>query len=167
MRKHLARHASSEESATCTICGEQKTNLSQHMVNVHGIGAEKVHCHICGKVLKSKAQLSSHLQTHNVKKPCTICGKQVKQMTIHMLEYHKPDDQKKHKCPECGKGFYQTTKLAQHRINVHLRDRRFPCRYGCEFRYNDSSNRNSHERKKHGGLFNKQTVPSVSLAQNE
>ena len=27
-------------------------------------------------------------------------------------------------------------------------------RYGCDIGYNDVSNRNSHEKKKHGGLFN-------------
>ena len=165
MSNHLLRHARPDKKETCSICGEQKTSVKQHMLNVHGIGEPllKVSCHVCGKIFKSKFHLTAHLRTHEEKRPCTVCGAQVKQMKNHMSEFHTPNDQKKHKCPDCGKGFHQTTKLAQHRINVHLRDRPFPCRYGCEFRYNDASNRNSHENKKHGGLFNKQTGPSASV----
>ena len=168
MKKHLLCHASADKKEICSICGKPKANLSAHMANVHGIGGGPgVSCHVCGKLLKTKTHLASHMLIHEVKKPCTICGAQVKQMNLHMLEAHTPNDQKKHKCPDCGKGFYASTKLTQHRINVHLRDRPFPCRYGCEFRYNDSSNRNSHERKKHGGLFNKQTGPPASVTSTD
>ena len=170
MGRHLAHHAPKvDKMATCSICGKQIqiASLKQHMDLVHGMGKQKFPCHICGKILVSKHQLKAHLISHEAKKPCTICGALVKQMEFHMKEAHMSNDEKKHKCPECGKGFYQTTKLAQHRNNVHLRNRPFHCRYGCDIRYNDSSNRNSHERKKHGGLFNKQTVSSASVIPTE
>ena len=167
MGQHLARHASPK--ATCSMCGKQIqiADLQQHMALIHDIGDPKFPCHVCGKFFISDNSLKAHLSSHEAKKPCTICGALVKRMELHMKEAHMPNDEKKHKCPECGKGFYQTNKLAQHRINVHLRNRPFPCRYGCDFRYNDSSNRNSHERKKHGGLFNKQTVSSLSVIPTE
>ena len=38
-------------------------------------------------------------------------------------------------------------------MNAHLKLRPYKCRYGCEFAYNDHSNRNAHERKTHGKLF--------------
>ena len=38
-------------------------------------------------------------------------------------------------------------------MNVHLKLRPYKCRYGCEFAYNDRSNRNAHEKKTHGNLF--------------
>ena len=170
MRKHLKRHADALKAKdTCSICGKPQRNLKQHMALVHGIGElqDAIFCDVCGKAFTSNATLKSHLATHEAKKPCTVCGAVVKQMYHHMKQAHTPNDEKKHKCPECGKGFYQTTKLAQHRINVHLRNKPFPCRYGCDIRYNDSSSRNSHERKKHGGLFNKQAVPPESVTQTD
>ena len=91
------------------------------------------------------------------KKPCQICGVYVRDMDHHRKAAHLPEDQKKHKCPECGKGFYYTRELTQHRINNHLKNRPFQCRYGCDIKYNDASNRYSHEKKKHGGLINNVT----------
>ena len=164
MGSHLASH-SGVKMATCSMCGKQiqVVNLEKHLTIIHGIGEPKFPCHVCGKKFMNRHQLKDHLYSHEEKKPCTICGALVKRLEMHMREAHMPNEEKKHKCPECGKGFYQTNKLAQHRINVHLRNRPFPCRYGCDFRYNDSSNRNSHERKKHGGLFNKQTASPESV----
>ena len=43
--------------------------------------------------------------------------------------------------------------IEKHKMNVHIKARPFNCRYGCAFAYNDYSNRNAHEHKKHGGLF--------------
>ena len=48
-------------------------------------------------------------------------------------------------------------------MNVHIRSRPYNCRYGCNMAYNDVSNRNSHEKKKHGGLF--QTDPNPNPSQ--
>ena len=46
--------------------------------------------------------------------------------------------------------------LDRHMMNVHLKLRPYKCRYGlgCEFAYNDKGNRDAHERKKHGKVFN-------------
>ena len=164
LKAHMEVHASPSYSVrvkvACNICGKlvQKQCMKQHMRNLHDFAdqfAAKVSCHICGKVCMTKSILTSHLLVHEEKRPCPICGLAVRHLDYHMKSAHLSDDQKKHKCPDCGKGFYQSTKLTQHRINVHLRNRPFQCRYGCDIKYNDSSNRNSHERKKHGGLFNK------------
>ena len=38
-------------------------------------------------------------------------------------------------------------------MNVHLKLRPYKCRFGCDFGYNDFSNRNAHEKKKHGGRY--------------
>ena len=68
--------------------------------------------------------------------------------TIHTL-----DKDKSFQCTDCGKGFALKKCLHKHTMNVHLKLRPYKCRYGCEFAYNDSSNRNAHERKTHGKLF--------------
>ena len=69
------------------------------------------------------------------------------------MDAHTPDEEKKYQCPDCGKGFLTNTVMEQHRMNVHLKLRPHSCRYGCDISYNDTSNRNQHEKKKHGKLF--------------
>ena len=71
----------------------------------------------------------------------------------HHETVHLDDNLKKFKCEECGKGFNENQKLSDHRMNVHLKLRPYKCRYGCEMAYNDRSNRNHHEKRKHGELF--------------
>ena len=60
------------------------------------------------------------------------------------------------KCDKCGKGFSQQNELKKHVEKAHL-DVRFHCRFpDCpekEQPYTDSSNRNAHERKEHGGNY--------------
>ena len=80
-----------------------------------------------------------------------------------MKTTHTPDDQKKHQCQDCGKGFISKNGLKEHRMNVHLKLRPYKCRYGCEFAYNDRANRNCHEKKKHGQVFTTQQDELIKL----
>jgi len=123
--------------------------------------------HPCG-ILSNCQQNMEKIKARRTKVPCEQCGKEIRisSMGLHLARHASP----KATCSMCGKQIQiaVTSWLNnQHRINVHLRNRPFLCRYGCDFRYNDSSNRNSHERKKHGGLFNKQIVSSVSVIPTE
>ena len=43
--------------------------------------------------------------------------------------------------------------LESHRMSMHLKLRPHYCRYGCDMSYNDTSNRNQHEKRVHGQLF--------------
>ena len=71
------------------------------------------------------------------------------QVKAEVLNYVKTEFQ----CPDCGKGFWGQKDLESHQMNIHLKLRPYRCRYGCKDSYNDTSNRNSHEKKKHGKLF--------------
>ena len=53
------------------------------------------------------------------------------------------------------KVFCNKMEMQDHQMNVHLKMRPYKCRYRCidNIGYNDLGNRNSHERKKHGGVF--------------
>ena len=86
---------------------------------------------------------------------CPICGKTVKVLKVHLKKAHTDDSEKPFHCDQCGKGFCETAHKRAHQMNVHLKMRPYKCRYGCadNIGYNDLSNRNSHERKKHGGVF--------------
>ena len=85
---------------------------------------------------------------------CPHCGKKVVNLKAHIKTMHTADDQKKIQCPDCGKGFVNDNFYQKHRISVHEKTYPYNCRYeNCEAKYNDPSNRNCHERKKHGAVF--------------
>ena len=93
------------------------------------------------------------MRVHADLTPCPQCGKSVRSLDNHILRTHTEDGLKKYQCQDCEKGFISLGALEKHRMNVHLKLRPFQCRYGCDFGYNDISNRNAHEKKKHGKLF--------------
>ena len=148
----------------CMICGKllfQKSMIA-HLNLIHGVDGKgnplkgEFPCQICGQIFVSKLQVDHHMKgNHKEKTPCPECGVVVRQLYHHMRDQHSSDELKKHRCPDCGKGFYQAQKMEQHRMNVHIKAYPYHCRYGCHMKYNDMSNRNSHERKKHGGVFDK------------
>merc|ERR1719394_610062 len=87
------------------------------------------------------------------KMPCPECNAIVRNLKEHILTVHTLDKDKKFQCQDCGKGFNHQHKLEKHKMSVHLKQRPFQCRYGCDIAYNDSSNRIAHEKKKHGRIF--------------
>ena len=134
----------------CNICGKSVNNLKGHMESVHNFTL--VQCPICGVSLK-ESSLRCHMKSHNEKITCPTCGITVKHLANHIKIVHTENEKKKFQCLDCGKGFIDKTHLQKHRINAHLKTYPYHCRYGCEMKYNDISNRNSHEKKKHGGLY--------------
>ena len=154
-----------QESHTCDFsCKEPgcedikintKTSLNFHKYRFH----EKMDlaCEDCGETFKHTTFFKRHkrILCKEAKLPvCKICGKSFRKMKQHMAQ-HIPDEQRDFVCHigNCGKGFPFKRLLDKHTMNVHLKLRPYKCRYGCEFGYNDSSNRDSHERKRHGKLF--------------
>ena len=138
----------------CNICGKTlgKGSLAKHIKTVHG-EIERKECHICGKSLRGSDCLKAHMKVHEEKQCCPECGMKVRNIRTHIMNVHMTDEQKKYKCQECGKGFIDTQRLEAHKMSVHLKTYPYKCRYGCDAKYNDSSNRNCHERKKHGAVF--------------
>ena len=143
------------EPQVCDVCSETFNSYSAlwyHRTIKHK--AEKVSCEKCGKVFDSYIYLADHVKyVHAEKKACKLCGAVVKHLDDHMLNVHTEDSKKSRQCQYCGKGFLDQQKLDRHVMSMHLKLKPYKCRYGCDIAYNDYSNRNHHERKKHGGLF--------------
>ena len=101
--------------------------------------------------------------SHEDKTSCPECGLKVRHLKLHIEQVHTPDDQKPFQCQDCGKGFVEKRVLEHHRMNVHLKLRPYNCRYGCDIAYNDTSNRNQHEKKTHGKLFTTEREEKVKF----
>jgi len=159
IRKGSVQHAKTckgVKRVVCNYCGKVVTEarLKYHIQSFHSAPQPIAHyCNKCGKGFPTPAGLTKHMKTHDEKEPCPECGVRVRNMSEHIKSAHTPDNQKPFQCQDCGKGFFRAQPLEQHRINIHLKTRPYNCRYGCNISYNDTSNRNSHEKKTHGKLF--------------
>ena len=143
-------------SLVCSTCGKafsSKCGLDNHIRTWHEVQKAGQKCDKCGKLFVRKELLKIHMRSHEEKTPCPECGVKVRRLNLHMKLVHTPDDQQPHQCQDCGKGFIDMKSLKDHRMNVHLKLRPYNCRYGCDIAYNDTSNRNQHEKKTHGKLF--------------
>ena len=146
----------SKRIATCKVCGETFSSsgmLHNHWYTVHEV--QSASCEFCGKVFRDQVKLKSHLRkvNHTGKTPCEICGLSVLNMKAHIKTAHVDDSLKAYQCTICGKGFVKKRKFDTHMNAVHYKIKPYKCRYGCDIAYGELGNRNSHEKKKHGGLF--------------
>ena len=148
-----------EKNFMCNLCGEafiKEYVLNDHINRRHEVHDEKKYlCEKCNKGFAFEDKLKHHLKIHEDKTPCPECGVTVRHLKLHIVTAHTPDNLKKYQCHDCGKGFNDTRTLEIHRMNVHLKLRPYKCRYeecDYDFAYNDLSNRNAHEKKKHGKL---------------
>ena len=155
--KHKCFSEEESPKKICTLCGKMVKYLKQHIEQVHNAEDHMIQCLICGKSVKESCH-KTHMMSHEEKKACPICGIIVRSIQKHIKTVHTSDDKKQFQCQDCGKGFIKNVCLQKHRINVHLKTYPYQCRYGCDAKYNDTSIRNSHEKKKHGGLFQKSKI---------
>ncbi|XP_077364436.1 zinc finger Y-chromosomal protein 1-like [Festucalex cinctus] len=133
----------------CDLCSKayMRTNdLEHHKLTVHGDGGTRrrhsgsLLCHFCGKEMKFRSQLATHLLTHSDERPhlCDICGR--KFCRGYQLERHKllvhPDgataadeedgEDGSLQCDVCGKRLKTEALLAAH-SRVHSANKPFRC----------------------------------------
>ena len=156
------------KTLACTVCNyitDQAHKLKEHMSRKHVPSVIKspseYSCTSCDKAFNSLKKKSDHNYRSHNPQTCNICGKSFKQLKRHMEVVHSDDSQKRFLCPDCGKGFVDISALSNHQMNVHIKTRPYKCRYPeCTRRepgYNDQGNRNSHEKRVHGGLYTKRS----------
>ena len=159
LKAHEINHNKKFHCEICTDIFSDEVKLNRHVQNMHDKKEIKesiiFKCELCEKTFYSDLRSKAHtMKVHNPR-ICPICGKTVKVLKSHLKKAHTDDSEKPFQCDKCGKGFCEKAHLRAHQMNVHLKMRPYKCRYGCadNVGYNDLSNRNSHERKKHGGVF--------------
>ena len=162
-RKKLEHHVKKEHldlskkpslaTTVCELCGATVKNhhMKEHMLRVHDNVMKQ--CPYCPKQM-SAHNLRTHIRKcHESGGVCNICGAQVGDLVRHNKSVHTPKHLLKYPCKHCDKAFMYSNDIKKHMMSAHLKERPYKCRYGCEFAYNDNSNRNQHEKKKHGQLF--------------
>ena len=136
----------------CNRIFNNEKSVSNHIKKHHEYLPDSFYCSDCGKGFPSKGDLYNHMKSHKEKETCPECGAKVRCLSKHMQK-HQTEEDKKFICEHCDKRFFNVHLLNKHIMNVHLKLRPYKCRYGCEFAYNDVSNRAAHEKKTHGKLF--------------
>ena len=140
----LKRKQSPKKIAVCTICGKSTNNVKLHSRTVHEIDKQK--CPHCDKVLQNPIRLKEHLRKVHEKVPCAHCGKfiPVAVMGMHIQAQHTSNDNKRHKCDNCGKGFTNIHHLNDHK-NIHTGEKPYKCKY-CSACFASKGNHTQHEK---------------------
>ena len=165
-KKKLAEHMqNSHQLRICDQCGFKTTrgsyvmklHTARHKLNMESKQSFKppsgINCPECAGIFPNKGRLNAHYnKVHRNKTPCLECGKEVKNMPVHMETKHRAS--KKYQCDKCPKTFVSSILLTTHDQADH-QGVRYYCRYSdCPTKgqeYRDKSNRGAHERKRHGG----------------
>ena len=102
-----------ENTLSCKICGKMvknKFSLKSHVKLVHEKGSAKFPCDKCGKVLQSKGSFYYHSKALS----CEDCGKQFtlpNSLNTHRLNHHMSFPKD---CEDCGK--FCGTKREAHKV---------------------------------------------------
>lgn len=155
LEKHVMKNHS--EKIVCEVCGAAACDanaLKNHMLRMHD--PTLIKCKVCDATVEGNFRLEIHMKrVHGDRQleQCKICGDSFIHLRRHMRNFHQ--GVKNFQCDKCEKGFVSKSLLEKHNMSVHIKSRPYGCRYGsgCTMSYNDVSNRNSHEKKKHGALF--------------
>lgn len=117
------------EPKTCNVCGQKFIGISayERHIQSHGTTSSLYECDICGRQVKEKKNLLSHMIFRHsgqpkLKAPCTICGKifNRKYLNLHVRKHNVTNQNPSHICPICGKTFLVSSDLSAH-IRQHNR----------------------------------------------
>ena len=157
---HYRLHHSNGKYKECGRCGHIDT--AGALAN-HDCTGQSLICQHCAKVFRNPACLAGHVKNMHISFECHDCGVTIVGYRKYCRHRMKAHDKMRYECDQCDKKFISNSALKCHMMNVHIRSRPYNCRYGCNMAYNDVSNRNSHEKKKHGGLFQTDPNPNPVL----
>ncbi|XP_026500167.2 zinc finger protein 558-like [Vanessa tameamea] len=145
---HMKRHKG-DKSYLCQECGKGfsvKSDLTVHQ-RTHN-GEKPYACHLCEKTFATSGNLSIHVRIHNkeVKYTCPECQRGFVTYSSYTVHVKRHRGQRDYRC-DCGKTFYTSSALKQHRV-VHSGLKRYQCKL-CERRFAQPSHLTRHFRRDH------------------
>jgi len=117
LKDHFRVHGPKDSQLKqCNVCLREVLNLKAHIRYAH-VDKKRLsfQCQICKKSFGVKSRLNRHMNSHLGKKEnCSICNKELsaQHMSEHMKQVHEKE--KRHCCPECGKGFFAKRDVEKH-----------------------------------------------------
>lgn len=155
LNKHLKCHG--EKTCECNICGKRFhyiTYLKEHKAAVHE-NKYQHQCAECGKIVKTKTSLVSHMKQFHSETPpkytCKTCGKVFRQkgnMKTHMFSHSQ---EKLFSCTYCGKKFKYPDQLNRHRLE-HTMTNKLQCEH-CGKKFVKGYELRKHIQIFHSGLM--------------
>lgn len=151
---HMSKHKI-KNKYLCDQCGcnfIKLSSLKKHLSNHNHCNLPKPDsasikfiCHICGKVFKTKTNLTEHENVCSGSYPfsCIDCDKRFPSRT--KLKQHEQLKHEKNyikQCEKCGKGFVKLSDYKTHLL-THSTDKNFQC-LKCKKTYKTLSNLNQH-----------------------
>jgi len=163
LKHHLDAHILShtkEKSYKCSECDKTyrySGGLKYHIDTVHT--NRKYTCPVenCGQKLASKVSLYQHHRAKHdpnsdlhTKVECPICKQKVKKISLGSHVFKHKEENKKHKCGTCGKGFLTAQYLMNHERTHLPQDERpvFSCDF-CDAMFKNSTTLKQHKKRKH------------------
>ena len=153
-------------SNICPDCGKVFSNF--YLANGHRrlVHDDTLHvCHLCSREIRGDQYLKIHLKRfHKALETCTVCGKLVKKLHIHMATMHTRDEDKKYRCQLCGKGFPLKSKFLEHEA-THRDIKPLRCRksQSCSYAFASGGNRRKHEQTHEKSVVKEEiTVPDTN-----
>jgi hypothetical protein len=126
LKAHMKGHRAVSK---CEICRKKVKYIKEHMKLIHFVEDITVACKICGKILKNKLTLKSHLKTHNKKFECRVCGQKFAFLSRFKTHLKIHDDPWAFQCQICFKKYNSSSSLSKH-VSIHDNNRPKP--YQCE-----------------------------------
>jgi len=132
----------------CPECGLSVFDLKSHL-NIKHYGEKQI-CSQCNKELPCLSSLQEHIKRVHEKVPCPQCGEMfaITLMKRHTESKHTPNNQKKHQCEICGKGFAAKQNFEDHK-NIHTGEKPYKCKQ-CTTSFASKANLLMHERSHRG-----------------
>ena len=135
--RKFAQHIriTSDKQITCeTVCPDAR-GLGGYQRTLFLKGYKNYLCHTCGASFTEKSTFYNHIEGHgeHVEKKyiceyCPYSSTRQRRLLNHTLSKHSTEPRPRpNVCEVCGKGFFNKNMLGRHKIDVHVKDKKFKC----------------------------------------
>ncbi|CAK1547010.1 unnamed protein product [Leptosia nina] len=134
----------------CEACGKTYKNLREHMKVHLPPGKQKTYkCKYCDKVFAQCTGRYRHTKIKHLgyREHCKLCDKDVVCLKSHNAIKHD-ESKMKFVCEVCGRRFLSPSKVKEHKVTAHTKERLYPCGI-CDKTFGTKTTALHHRRQVH------------------